>query len=143
MPLVYQQHINHHTKMGVWHIVADEQHDGIFDSLKAIAHPHKRLQHAAGRQILTALYPDFPIQSISIAASKKPFLKASDYFFSISHCGNYAAAIVSECQPVGIDIEIPKIQIHNIHHKFLSKEEKLLVNPGLYPLCLRLPLHGA
>ena len=140
MPLVYQQHINHHTKLGVWHIVADEQHDGIFDSLKAIAHPHKRLQHAAGRQILTALYPDFPIQSISIAASKKPFLKASDYFFSISHCGNYAAAIVSERQPVGIDIEIPKIQIHNIHHKFLSGEEKLLVQSWPVPIVFALTL---
>lgn len=140
MPLVYQQHINHHTKLGVWNILADELHDGIFEGIKDISHPHKRLQHAAGRRILSALYPDFPIQSICIAPSKKPFLIASDYFFSISHCGNYAAAIVSQRQQVGIDIEIPKIQIENVQHKFLSGAEKLLVQSWPMPIVFALTL---
>ena len=140
MPLVYQQYINQHTKLGVWHIVVGEEEKLLVSGLKEISHPHKRLQHAAGRQILAALYPDFPIQAISIAASKKPFLKAADYYFSISHCGNYAAAIVSENAHVGIDIEIPKTQIHNIQHKFLSNAEKLLVHAWPLPTVFALTL---
>jgi len=60
-----------------------------------ITHPHKRLQHLAGRLVLSELYEDFPIKLIQIADTKKPFLPDEAFHFSISHCGEYAAAIVS------------------------------------------------
>src|SRR5687767_6865546 len=69
------------------------------------------------------MYPDFPYELIQIADTRKPFLPEEQYHFSISHCGDYAAAIVSRDKRVGIDIEIPVEKIGKIMHKFLSSKE--------------------
>ena len=50
--------------------------------------------------------------------------KEEEYHFSISHCGDYAAAIVSKNNRVGIDIEIPVDKIIKIKDKFLSANEQ-------------------
>jgi phosphopantetheinyl transferase len=60
---------------------------------------------------------------IEIADTRKPFLPGEEYHFSISHCGDYAAAIVSRDKRVGVDIEIPVEKILWIKDKFLSTEE--------------------
>jgi phosphopantetheinyl transferase len=92
-----------------------------------ITHPHKRLQHLAGRYLLQYLYPDFPYELIRIADTRKPFLANEAYHFSISHCGDYAAVIVSETRRVGIDIEIPRPNVERIRHKFLTEAEETVV----------------
>ncbi len=89
-----------------------------------VTHPHKRLQHFAGRFLLQFLFPDFPYQLIEIADTRKPYLPDEQYHFSISHCGDYAAAIVSKDRRVGIDIEIPVEKITRIKDKFLNAEEQ-------------------
>ncbi len=61
---------------------------------------------------------------IQIADTRKPFLPGEAFHFSISHCGDYAAAIVSKDKRVGIDIEIPVDKILRIKDKFLSPVEK-------------------
>ena len=128
MPLFYQHNINESTKLGVWHIAEPEdfflakvplQHD--------ITHPHKRLQHLAGRYLLRFLFPDFPNELIRIASTKKPFLADEAFHFSISHCGDYAAAIVSRTSRVGIDIEIPSHKVARVRHKFLHAEELTVI----------------
>ena len=124
MPLVYQQNINAFTKLGVWHINEDE----VFFLQRVplqqnITHPHKRLQHLAGRILLVELFNNFPIELIQIADTKKPFLIDEAYHFSISHCGDYAAAIVSKQNRVGVDIEIPQEKILRIRQKYLSVNE--------------------
>jgi 4'-phosphopantetheinyl transferase EntD len=124
MPLVYQQNINAVTKIGVWHIAEGE--DFFLQRVplqKEITHPHKRLQHLAGRMILQELYDDFPISLILIADTKKPFLTDEAYHFSISHCNDYAAAIVSRQNRVGVDIEIPHEKIERIQFKYLNTGE--------------------
>ena len=93
-----------------------------------VTHPHKRLQHLAGRFLLQWLFPDFPYHLIEIADTRKPFLPDEQYHFSISHCGDYAAAIVSRDKRVGIDIEIPVEKIGNIMHKFLNSKEHGVFN---------------
>jgi phosphopantetheinyl transferase len=50
-------------------------------------------------------------------------LPNEQYHFSISHCDDYAAAIVSKNKRVGVDIEVPVQKIIRIKDKFLSKEE--------------------
>ena len=124
LPLFHQHTIDEDTKLAVWKI---EETENFFLSkvpLQAhITHPHKRLQHLAGRYLLQYLFPDFPYQQILIADTRKPFLPNEQYHFSISHCGNYAAAIVSSTHRVGIDIENPSIKVVKIQHKFLSKNE--------------------
>ncbi len=46
------------------------------------------------------------------------------YHFSISHCGNFAAAIVSRNNRSGVDIEIPAAKVARVMHKFLHQAEK-------------------
>ena len=128
MPLVYQKNINNTTKVGVWHIVEPEDFFLQKVSLqREITHPHKRLQHLAGRFLLKELFPDFPYELIRIASTRKPFLENDVYHFSISHCGDYAAVIVSSNHRVGADIELPSKKIEKVKHKFLSEEEEATI----------------
>ena len=128
MPLVYQQNINEHTKIGVWHIAEPESFYLSRVSLRnRIAHPAKRLQHLAGRLLLKELFVDFPIELIQISDTKKPFLLNDIFYFSIAHCGAYAAVIASRKNRVGIDIETPTVKINNIKDKYLSENEQDLL----------------
>jgi phosphopantetheinyl transferase len=128
MPLVYQQNINAHTRLGVWHIIENE--DFFLEKVvlqNEITHPHKRLQHLAGRYLLKDLFPDFPIELIKVADTRKPFLPGEKYHFSISHCSDYAAVMVSTQNRVGVDIELPQEKIARIKQKYLTAEELQLV----------------
>jgi phosphopantetheinyl transferase len=132
MPLVYQQNINGVTKMAIWHI---EETEDFFLSVplqREITHPAKRLQHLAGRYLLKELYPDFPYELIKIAATRKPFLTNEAYHFSISHCGKYAAVLVSSEYRVGIDIELFSHKVNLVRDKFLNSWEQELLKtiPG-------------
>lgn len=129
MPLVYQQNINAVTKIGVWHIAETEDHFLKMVPLqREITHWHKRLQHLAGRFLLLELYPEFPVDLIRIADTKKPFLEKEAYHFSISHCGDYAAVMVSKEYRVGVDVERISSKIEKIKHKFLHERELELIN---------------
>lgn len=130
MPLFYQHNINEYTKLGIWKIAEPEDFfSGIVPLQREITHPHKKLQHLAGRYLLTQLFHDFPYEEILIADTRKPYLPYEQYHFSISHCGDYAAAIVSNSSRVGIDIEIPTQKIEKIKHKFLNKDELDILAP--------------
>lgn len=139
MPLFYQQDINESTRLGVWQITEEE----LFFSSEVplqrdITHPHKRLQHLAGRYLLRFLFDDFPYELIRIADTRKPFLADEQYHFSISHSGNYAAAIVSRDKRVGIDVENCKPAVMKVLHKFLNEDEKKFVKEDdTYPPYLR------
>jgi 4'-phosphopantetheinyl transferase len=131
MPLFYQQNINEETRLAIWKI---EEPESFFESRvpikKDVSHPHKRLQHLAGRYLLPHLFVDFPLQEILIADTRKPFLKDEKYHFSISHSGEFAAAIVSTNQRVGVDVEVIVPKIERIRHKFISDEEYDLAKKG-------------
>ena len=125
MPIFFQHQISETTRLGVWKIEETEEFfKGNVPQHRDVTHPHKRLQHLAGRFLLQYLFPDFPYELILIADTRKPYLKDEEFHFSISHCGDYAAAIVSKDRRVGIDIEIPLMKILQIQHKFISEEEK-------------------
>lgn len=129
MPLIYQQNINQNTRLGIWQIEEDESFFLKKVPLQRnITHPHKHLQHLAARYLLIALFNNFPLEEILIADTRKPFLPDEKYHFSISHCGNFAAAIASSGSRVGVDIEMITPRIQNIAHKFLSKQEKDFFN---------------
>jgi phosphopantetheinyl transferase len=125
MPIFFQHQINNSTRLGVWKIEETEEFfKGNVPLHRDVTHPHKRLQHLAGRFLLQFLFPEFPYHLVEIADTRKPFLPDEQYHFSISHCGDFAAAIVSKDSRVGIDIEIPVEKILRIQDKFLSEEEK-------------------
>lgn len=139
MPLFYQQDINPTTKLAVWKI--EEAESFFLRSVplgREITHPHKRLQHLAGRFLLPYLFPDFPHHEIEVADTRKPFLPGEQYHFSISHCSAYAAAIVSSTDRVGVDIETISPRVEKIKHKFLHPDELVFVHG--YPNDQQIPL---
>ncbi|HEX6192040.1 MAG TPA: 4'-phosphopantetheinyl transferase superfamily protein [Chitinophagaceae bacterium] len=129
MPLFYQQTIDRHTKIGIWKI--EESENFFLQTVplqNEITHPHKRVQHLAGRYLLRYLFPDFPYELIRIADTLKPFLENEAYHFSISHCGDFAAAIVSRDKRVGIDIELIGDRIVKVKDKFINGIESGIIN---------------
>lgn len=129
MPLFYQQNINESTRLAIWKITETEPFFNSRVSLnRSIAHPHKRLQHLAGRYLLPYVFTDFPHSEIEIADTRKPYLPNEQYHFSISHCNDYAAAIVSRDCRVGVDVEFITARLHKIKSKFLHTEELRFVN---------------
>lgn len=125
MALFYQHNINQHTRLGIWRIEEPEEFFLEKVPLKRdVTHPYKRLQHLAGRYLLPLLFKDFPLEEILVADTRKPYLPDEQYHFSISHCGNFAAAIVSSHQRVGVDIELVSSRIEKIEPKFLAPAEQ-------------------
>ena len=125
MPLFYYDQPAPEIQLAIWKI--EEQEDFFMQLVPlsaAIQHPHKRKQHLAGRFLLRFLAPDFPLSEIAIADSRKPYLPDDKYHFSISHCGDYAAAIISKSKRVGIDIEMFDKKVLRIEHKFLNEGER-------------------
>ena len=129
MPLLYQQNINLVTKIGVWHITEGEDYFKV-PLQREITHWHKRLQHLAGRLLLKELYPEFPLALIQVADTRKPFLENEPFHFSISHCGDYAAVIVSRENHVGVDVENVTGKIGVLLHKFMNPGEQSLLDPN-------------
>ena len=94
MPLFYQQDIDLNTRLAVWKIEEDES--WFLDQVplqRDITHPHKRLQHLAGRYLLKRLFPEFPVSLIQVADTRKPFLEDEAFHFSISHCGGLRCCV--------------------------------------------------
>jgi phosphopantetheinyl transferase (holo-ACP synthase) len=129
MPLVYQQNINEHTKIGVWHILETDDFflEKVTEHYK-IRHFQKKTQHLAGRYLLLELAKDISIKNILLSTTGKPFLTDNSYFFSISHSADYVAVIISTKSNVAIDIQdvVPKIE--SIKQKFLTEEEMNLLS---------------
>jgi len=124
VPIFFQHSINERTKLGIWKIEETETFfTGIVPLKQQVSHPYKRLQHLAGRLLLPQLFDDFPLKDILIADTRKPFLENERYHFSISHCGNFAAAIASDSNRVGVDIEMVTPRLKLISKKFLTLEE--------------------
>jgi len=139
--LFYTHNINEHTKLGIWRI--EEPEAFYLEKVplkKGVSHPYKRLQHLAGRFLLPTLYEDFPLEEILVADTRKPFLESERYHFSISHGGNFAAAIVSSTSRVGVDIELVSPRIVAISHKFLHYGEKVFLNDWLHLTKMHLEL---
>ncbi len=129
MPLFFQQDIDADTRLAIWKIEEDEPFFLASVPLQRnITHPHKRLQHLAGRYLLRLLFPQFPIELIQVADTRKPYLEDEAFHFSISHCSDYAAVIVSKTRRVGIDIELVTDKVARVQHKFVGDGEREVVN---------------
>ena len=129
MPLLFQKHTNSTTQLALWKI--DEKEDFFTKKInlqQIIHHPHKRLQHLAGRYLLSVLIPHFPYDDLLINERGKPYLSSNQYQFSISHCGDYAAIIISSENACGIDVELFSDKTKRVKNKFLSEEEQAYCN---------------
>lgn len=124
MPLFFQHSINDSTAIGIWKI--EEPESFFLEKVplrQQVTHPYKRLQHLAGRYLLPSLFEDFPLEEILVADTRRPFLHDEKYHFSISHCGNFAAAIASTTNRVGVDVEFVTPRMYGIAGKFMHPGE--------------------
>lgn len=132
MPLFYHLVIDKDTSLAIWKIT--EVEDFFTDKIrlrKEINHPHKRLQHLAGRYLLQFLEPNFPLDDILILDSNKPIASSHPIHFSISHCCDFAAAIVTRDHSAGIDLEMMASKIERIQDKFLNNREREILSLAL------------
>jgi hypothetical protein len=60
MPIFFQQQVNENTRLGIWKIEETEEFfKGNVPQHRDVTHPHKRLQHLAGRFLLQFLFQTF------------------------------------------------------------------------------------
>jgi phosphopantetheinyl transferase len=139
--IFFQHSINDATRLGIWKIEEPESFFLTKVPIKQqVTHPYKRLQHLAGRLLLPELFEDFPIDEIIIADTRKPFLEDEEYHFSISHCGNFAGAIASRENRVGVDIEFVSPRLKGISPKFLNEDERKYLEKWQYMSTLHLQM---
>jgi 4'-phosphopantetheinyl transferase len=137
MPIIFQQSPLPQLQIAVWHI---SEPLSFFEkqvaAQRSIEHPQVKLRHLAARHLLLQLRPEFSLHNIVLAASGKPLVEDASFHFSLTHCADHAAAIVSAAGSVGIDLEKPGDRIFRIRHKFLSDsdQDRLLTGSGLSQL---------
>ena len=128
MPLYKTIRVNDFTKVLVWKIEEPledltlgikltEPNQKRVDAMKSILHQQgfmsiRQLFKLAGYKDTDLYYDEFG----------KPHLKDKNHI-SITHSFNFAAIIISENNPVGIDIEKQRDKIVKIAHKFTPIEE--------------------
>ncbi len=137
MPLFYTHNINAACRLAVWHITEDEAFFRRYVTpQREVTHPHKRLQHLAGRYLLKVLDPEFPVDKI-LLDGRRPYLSDNTFHFSISHCADFAAAIVSRNIRVGIDVELAAEKVARLEQKFLTEKEQWIIRSAGFDSVLR------
>lgn len=125
MPLFKEWSPNAHSLAAIWHIDEAEAFFRDKTGLKShIKHPRKRIEHLCGRYLLQHLKEDFPLHHIAPDIHDKPRLPGDRYFFSISHSYPYVAAVISDREECGIDIQVWKKSIEAIAYMYLSDQEQ-------------------
>ncbi len=117
------------TILLVWQILEPE--DWFRDRLPEMnvpGHPKRRLQHLAGRFLLSQAEPAFPFHDIRIMEHGRPFLEHGGMDFSISHSGDLAAVILSRNRQVGVDVEMISPRVLKVAPRFLGVKEQEWVN---------------
>lgn len=61
-----------------------------------------------------------------LSKNEKPYFPDNEVFFSLAHCGDYAACAVSDV-PVGVDIELPRAGGSCLAKRFFRRDEAALV----------------
>jgi 4'-phosphopantetheinyl transferase len=125
MPLILKKTTSSGAKLGLWRITEDRE-----ELLSKIHHlsdiptaENKRsLQWMAARATVLELI-DNPKASIMKDTFGKPHLVGIPDKISITHCGDYAAAVISDDAEMGIDLEKLSDRINRVGHKFASHSE--------------------
>jgi len=125
MPLVFQQNINEHASLALWHITEEISFfDAVINNAKSINHPERKKQHLAGRFLLKLLQPDLDTESIVYTTVGKPYVNDGSFFISISHSECWVAAMVSTKHEVSIDVEVITEKAYRLRERFITAEEQ-------------------
>jgi len=131
MPVVFSKKIDDQTMLSVWKIEETEaqllsglqlkQHE--LDLIATLSNGKRALHWLSTRLLLRTMLNTADYIDCQMDEHGKPFLVNSDVHISLSHSYDYAAVIISKNRKVGVDIELIKMKIKSIKHKFLSDIE--------------------
>ena len=101
-------------------------------------HPMKQLEWLASRTCVkhTVELLKHTYQGIEKDEHNNPYLSENQGFVSLSHTNEYAVAVVSLEEEVGIDIEKISDKLSRVAHRFLSESECLHAGDDLLKLCI-------
>ena len=131
MGLVYQKQLDGKTAFALWKI--EESAEELYKQLQLKTHEKEYLEtlnngkrnlHWLGtRALLRKMLNTDQYIDMDVDEHGKPYLKNFPQQISLSHSFDYAAVMISEDKPVGIDIELVKEKIERVAKKFMSTEE--------------------
>lgn len=131
MPVVFSKKIDDQTILGVWKIEETEaqllaglqlkQHE--LEVIESLGNTKRALHWLSTRVLLRTMLNTADYIDCKMDDHGKPYLVNSDTHISLSHSYDYAAVIIGKEQKVGVDIELIKMKIKSIKHKFLSDVE--------------------
>jgi 4'-phosphopantetheinyl transferase len=101
-------------------------------------HPVKQLEWLASRTCVKYSVEalNHPYCGIAKDQHNNPYFIDSQGFVSLSHTNEYAVAVVSFEEEVGIDIERISDKLSRVAHKFLSPPERLYAGDDLFKMCV-------
>lgn len=135
MPLLLHEHIVPEGELGVWHITETEA--WFRDRLYLYPAELRQLSRIKGRRRAHWLGVRHLVHHMSGREQRgafikdefgKPHLEHADWYISISHSGDLAAAIAAP-MTVGIDIQRLVGKIERIAHRFMRPEERESLSP--------------
>jgi 4'-phosphopantetheinyl transferase len=146
MAIVFSKNITEQSIITLWKI--EEEADFFLKYLQIkkedlatysnATHPIKQLEWLASRTCVkhTVELLEQCYQGIEKDDLNNPSLSEIKGFVSISHTSNYAVAIVSLEEEVGVDIEKVSNKLRRVAHKFLSEPERLHAGDDLLRMCI-------
>ena len=131
MPLVYQKE-GDAFRLGLWKIEEDIPFfESVINYRSTAANIERAKQQLAARMTLQKVHGNFPFDQVEVLEGGKPVLKNNESKFSLTHCAGYSAAIISNKNDVGIDIEPIHERVLKVEKKFLNDHElNLLASAG-------------
>ncbi|MES2517532.1 MAG: 4'-phosphopantetheinyl transferase superfamily protein [Bacteroidota bacterium] len=146
MAIIFSKYISEQCLITLWRIEENaefflkylhiKQKD--LENLSNATHPQKQLEWLASRTCVkhTVEQLEHTYQGIEKDEHNNPFLSKIKGFVSLSHTSEYAVAIVSLTDEVGIDIERISNKLSRVAHKFLSESERLHAEENLFKMCI-------
>lgn len=125
MPLIKEWEPDAHSLAAIWKVEEPEAFFIAATGLEsAIKSPKRRIERLAGRYLLQFLKQDFPLHHIAPDEHDKPRIPQNRYYFSISHSYPYVAAMLSDRDECGLDIQTWHERMETLQNKFLSPAEQ-------------------
>lgn len=129
--LIRKEHTDGGGLLGIWKMV--ESHEELLrlfpeqmrskavEHIKRIRSERRTIEWLSTRILLFMLLKEE--KTILNHADGKPYLEEGSHHISISHTRGYAAILLHETRPVGIDIEIRSERVRKVAGKFIANEE--------------------
>ena len=141
MPLYKIEWTSNQCGWAIWHITESEVALAALaqpDVCPAdIASPPKRLEWLGGRILLKMLVEKAGLYYRGLLKNEfgKPSLEQNSHHISLSHSYPYVAAQI-DFEPVGIDVEQPKIKLLRIAHRVFTPLEEVDAGKDLTKNCI-------